>query len=927
MRLLAFFSLMACLTFGHAQGNPEFAVGEIIIKIKPEYRNKCQKTAILIPEIEATVQKNAITGIQKLFPEHQAPSAKSQGTKLVDLSTMYVVKIDPLANTQKIIAEFKNNKSVLYAEEKVINEVTYTPNDTLLGSQWYIGAVDLFRAWDIQQGDTNVVIAFTDTGTDTDHPDMVDNYAYNYNDPVNGVDDDGDGYIDNFLGWDVADNDNDAGFGLFGHGINVGGLIGAVTDNITGISGAGFKTKLLPIKIDQSSTGQLTAAYEGIVYAADQGAFIITNSWGSTVYRQYAQDIVNYAALNKGCLVIAATGNNGFENRFYPAAYENVLSVGSLSAADTVKANSNFGYWADIMAPGENMLTTNAIGGYGVNGGTSMAAPVVAGIAGLVKAQFPNYTWQQVTEQILNNGDNIDRFNPSSYAGKIGVGRVNAFRAVSDSSKPGIIFQNKLISDKNDETFLVGDTLRISGAFMNWLKSATNVSINITTIGNKLQSLNSNLNIGGLNSLDSVSIRNNPFEFVINQGVGFNELIEFEINISADNYSKKQYFATIVNIDYLTIEDNNLRITLSSDGGLGYAGLNSAQGEGIKFRNGNSLLYEGSLLIGASNGLIANKFRAVGSQDSDFDTQNPIRSITAKSADYEYFTSFNYVNNASNQLIIENKCYVYDHPLAQNSIVYEYKITNQGSSTYNNLYAGLIMDWDIFNFSNNRVRYDPVRHMGISYATDSNLFCAVRPVLMDTSLSTTHYGIDNIGGGAGGVDISNNNFTDAEKYQVLSTNRGFAGAGSPSGNDILDVNSIGPVTLRPGEHFFASFIVSVGESLQAVEIESDTVKNLYEEIVLSNRGIQNNNITNNLLLYPNPASNLISVSLDINRKDNLSLTVFDLKGRSVVSIPTVAFQRGRNTVPVETSELENGIYILEIEGEELLLQQKFIVAH
>ena len=132
---------------------------------------------------------------------------------------------------------------------------------------------------------------------------MVANYAYNYNDPVNGIDDDNDGYIDNFLGWDVADNDNDAGFGSSGHGINVGGLISAATDNVTGLSGAGFKTKLMPVKIDQSSTGQLTAAYKGIVYAADHGAFIINNSWGGTVYRQYEQEIINYAAVNRGCLL------------------------------------------------------------------------------------------------------------------------------------------------------------------------------------------------------------------------------------------------------------------------------------------------------------------------------------------------------------------------------------------------------------------------------------------------------------------------------------------------------------------------------------------------------------------------------------------------------------------------------------------------
>ncbi|MFT7084385.1 MAG: hypothetical protein ACJAV5_000090 [Vicingaceae bacterium] len=929
MKILLFFTALLFVPFGYSQGEPQYVVGEIILKIKPIYGDKCQKSAIKIPEIEQAVQKSAITQVRKLFPNHKQPNTKKGGPKLVDLSTLYSIQIDPLADVQKLLFQLNNMESVAYAEEKVINELTYTPNDTLLGSQWYIGAVDLFRAWDIQQGDTTVVVAFTDTGTDTDHPDMVDNYSYNYNDPINGIDDDADGYIDNYLGWDVADNDNDVGFGNSGHGINVGGLVSAVTDNVTGLSGAGFKTRLMPIKIDQSATGQLTAAYEGIVYAADHGAFIITNSWGSTNYRKYAQDIVNYAALNKGCLVIAATGNNKFENRFYPAAYDNVLSVGSLTTADLVKSDisgSNYGYWTDIMAPGDNMLTTNAIGGYGVNGGTSMAAPIVAGIAGLVKAQFPNYTWQQITEQIINNGDNIDAFNDPIYAGKIGAGRVNAFFAVSDSSKPGILFENNSISDFNDETFVRGDTLRIAGSFMNWLKDAKNVSVNVSTVGNKLQPLNSSaVVIGDLNALDSFPVRNNPFEFIISQSTGFDEVIEFEVSITADGYSKKQYFSIVVNSDFLTLAENNLTVTVISDGGIGYTASNRQIGEGIKFKNGSSLLWEGSLLIGSDNNFVANKFRGENGNDDDFETVESIRPETAKLADFQTYSSSKFNSSNGNELRIENKCYVFKHAQAQNSIIYEYKIINTGTINYNNLFAGLILDWDIVNYDRNKISYDNVRKMGISYSTDSALFCGVRVLASDSSLLSTHYAINNASNTAGSVDLSDG-FSDSEKIQVLSTNRPFAGASTTEGNDIIDVNSVGPISLARGTEVYVSFLITISDSLTSLQTESDTLKNLYERIVLSAQELQQVDFKNDLKVYPNPTSNTVNLELNLAKKENLEINIYDLKGRKVYNLAASSFNRGNNRILLNDLGFETGIYIIEIEGDDLLFQQKLVVA-
>lgn len=906
-----------------AQKSSTYVEGEIIVKLKSEFGEKCQKSAINIPELNSVIFQSSVVELSKIFPNHTYSNKQKSNSKTVDLSTIYRFKIDPLSNPQKLINQLLNSDKVAYAELNYLNELTYTPNDTLNGTQWYLSAIKAFEAWDIQQGDTNVVIAYTDTGTDTDHPDMVANYAYNYNDPINGIDDDNDGFIDNFLGWDVADNDNDVELSNSGHGINVGGLASAVTDNTTGISGAGFNTRLLPIKIDQSSSGQLTGAYEGIVYAADHGAFIITNSWGSTNFSQFSQDIINYATLDKGCLVIAATGNNGFENRFYPAAYDNVLSVGSLTTPDTVKTNSNYGYWTDIMAPGDNMLTTNAIGGYGTNGGTSMAAPVVAGIAGLVKAQFPNYTWQQITEQILNNADNIDAFNEAKYEGKIGVGRLNAFKAVRDSSSPGIVFTNYVIADGNDETFLAGDTLNIRGTFINWLKSATNANVSISEIGNKLQAINNSRSIGTLNQLDSFKVQNNPFTFKINSGVGLNETIEFEVTITADNYIKKQYLTAVVNVDYLTVNENNLTVTLTSDGGIGFSGDETRLGEGIKYKGGNSLLYEGSFIVAELNNFIVNKFRGQNVNDNDFSVQKPIQLTPPKKADFQSKAVFSATLPTSTNLNIESRNYVFNHPNAQNSIIYEYKIENTGGINLNNFYAGMILDWDIANLVENKVGYDPVRKMGISISTDTNLFCGVR--IITDSVLTTHYAIDNALNGDGGVNLSDG-FNDAEKYTVLSTNRAIAGKSTPEGNDIVDVNSVGPIVIEAGEVKYIAFVITIADSLTALSKESDTLKNLYQRIVLSNRETPNNIITNELITSPNPSNGNFTLEFNSNNKKNLTIEIYDIAGKKVFQKTNHQFSRGINKLLIGDLTLQSGIYLLQLSGEDSIFSSKIIIS-
>ena len=176
----------------------------------------------------------------------------------------------------------------------------------------------------------------------------------------------------------------------------------------------------------------ISDAYSGVIWAADNGADVINMSWGSEGFSNTGQNIINYAH-DAGCVNVAASGNDNVSNIFYPAGYNNVISVSSTNSGDFKSDFSNFGNWVDVSAPGSQILSTYIGNGfqpvYANNSGTSMASPMVAGLAGLVLSVNPELSQQQVIECILNTTDDIAAFNPN-YLGQLGSGRINAHQAV-----------------------------------------------------------------------------------------------------------------------------------------------------------------------------------------------------------------------------------------------------------------------------------------------------------------------------------------------------------------------------------------------------------------------------------------------------------------------------------------------------------------
>lgn len=316
--------------------------------------------------------------------------------------TLAVVRVTP-SRIAAMLNLLKQDPSVLYAEPNGIMEGTWTPDDPLYNdvTKVYVPQqIRADRAWDVTRGSSSVLVAVVDSGLDMAHPDLVGALWTNTREVAdNGLDDDGNGFVDDVNGWDFANGDNQPADDL-GHGTHVTGILAARIDNGVGIAGIAGGIKILPIKVlDSKNQGSWVNIAQGIIYAADQGARAINLSLGATSASQTVQDAVRYAQ-NRGVLVVASSGNNGTEQLFYPAAYDGVVAVGATTVGGEHWVLSNTGDYISVSAPGNTVYSTYWKAGVGsmyqFMSGTSMASPVVSGVAALIWSVNPALTATQV---------------------------------------------------------------------------------------------------------------------------------------------------------------------------------------------------------------------------------------------------------------------------------------------------------------------------------------------------------------------------------------------------------------------------------------------------------------------------------------------------------------------------------------------------
>jgi subtilisin family serine protease len=484
--------------------------GTVLVKTRSAQRPSKNATSFQSVSWNQTLAALSVSKINAMIPEGVAVNKEEHA---FGIDRIFEVRFEPAVDVFEACRRIAENPDVEYVTPVYDRRTSLVPNDTRYASQYAMTKIQAAQAWDISTGSATMVIADVDSGVDFEHEDLAGNLWTNPGESgndskgkdkrTNGVDDDGNGCIDDYRGWDFVGSISpaEAALGTFrpdndpkvrgtnidasrNHGTGTTGCAAAVTNNAKGIASAGFNCKYLPIKCGSDQFGNaVLRGYEGIRYAVNLGAQIVNCSWGGEGSSPAEQDFINFATA-KGSLIIAAAGNDSksidnFDQ--YPANYANVLVVGASDASDRRASFSNTGLRVDVWAPGDNILMTASNNLYVSESGTSFACPIVAGVAGLIRSLHPDWTPKMVMHQLRSTCDNVLVANQSARPQF--YGRINAYKALLENStlNPGTVPGLEISSVDLGGASEIKSTAPVASklSLRNYLGRASNVTVTL----------------------------------------------------------------------------------------------------------------------------------------------------------------------------------------------------------------------------------------------------------------------------------------------------------------------------------------------------------------------------------------------------------------------------------------------------------------
>ncbi|VAX25752.1 hypothetical protein MNBD_IGNAVI01-1258 [hydrothermal vent metagenome] len=577
-------------TVGQKSNEVKIVPGKFIVKFKSTNGYGTQAS---FSQLSFVAAKYNTKKQKQVFAQAKNVKVKQK----LNLNNVFVFETDGSADIQKIVNELNQDPGVEYAEPVYLSKIESEPNDPLYPQQYHFPQISAPAAWDIQASSTDVIIGVIDTGVDWDHEDLADNIWSNSGEiPDNGIDDDGNGYIDDVRGWDFVqgvtgtkdwqsapDEDGDTTdnnpMDYNGHGTHVAGIAGAVTNNGIGVASASGGAQIMPLRCGyhaNDGNGYVPSdfAAEAYVYAADMGANITNQSSGNS--GQAVVDAAYYAFLN-GVLIVESAGNGDAITPSALGGQDWVISVASVNQLDKKAYYSSYGDYVDVSSPGGELLSGNNTWGHlstivypsnfygGLKyikfQGTSMSAPLVASAAALVKSHEPSLSVVDLYTRIVKTADNIDDLNPG-YAGLLGSGRINIERALTEvvNATPKFKIISSIIDDAagNGNGFLdPGEQVQLKIKLRNVWNNASNVNVTLSTDQAWPISIdNANSGIGNITGILDTTSWEAEAVFTISAAADAIPLSNYlQIQISATGYSQTLNYNVAISPQILFIAD------------------------------------------------------------------------------------------------------------------------------------------------------------------------------------------------------------------------------------------------------------------------------------------------------------------------------------------------------------------------------------